>query len=200
MADIELAHRICRAWAKFHLHRRTLTNRRTSVRLRLQLFNAVVTPTALLGLATLPLTDTQLGHMDATQRRTLRRIVGMIRLSGEDWAATMSRIKDRAARAFRLQPVPMWSVARASTQWRYARRLGTAAKHSWAKRAAHWRPEDTHRLARRPVGRPRRRWDDRRQRFCEEHMGCPSGHWLVSAATTSPEFWAASELMYSTSG
>ena len=56
----ELRHRIRVAWYAFQRHRKMLTNKHVSIKLRLKLFNAVVTPTILYGLHRLPLTHFQL--------------------------------------------------------------------------------------------------------------------------------------------
>ena len=79
----ELNHRIHVAWYKFQLHRKVLTNRHVSIKLRLKLFDAIVTPTVLYGLHTLSLTQQQLQKLDIVLRRMLRSIVGWIRVSDE---------------------------------------------------------------------------------------------------------------------
>ena len=91
----ELRHRIRVTWYKFQRHRKVLTNKHVSIKLRLKLFDAVVTPTILYGLHTLPLTHFQLQKLDALQRRMLRSIVGWVRAEGEPWRMTMHRMKLR---------------------------------------------------------------------------------------------------------
>ena len=59
-----LAHRISAAWGKFHRFRFILVNKHLSIKGRLKLFNAMVTPTALFGLSTLALTARQLEQLD----------------------------------------------------------------------------------------------------------------------------------------
>jgi len=51
-----LANRIRCAWFKFHLFKHSLTNKHVDIKLRLRLFEAVVSPAALYGLSTAPLT------------------------------------------------------------------------------------------------------------------------------------------------
>ena len=51
----EVANRIEAAWGSFQKHRRWLTNRHLPIKLRLKLFDSVMTPTALFSLATLPM-------------------------------------------------------------------------------------------------------------------------------------------------
>ena len=45
-------HRVQLDWAKFHQYRTVLTNKHVSIKLRLKLFDAVVTPRVLFGLVT----------------------------------------------------------------------------------------------------------------------------------------------------
>ena len=49
MHDIELKHRIKKAWAKFGMLKMELTDRSVPPQLRLRLFDAVITPTVLYG-------------------------------------------------------------------------------------------------------------------------------------------------------
>ena len=86
-----LEHRLSCAWMKFHHLAATLVNRNIPVRLRLRLFDTVVTPVALYSLSTTPLTATQLEKHDVTQRKMLRKIVGWVRSTDETWAETGHR-------------------------------------------------------------------------------------------------------------
>ena len=95
---IELRHWIRVAWYKFQRHRKVLTNEHVSIKLRLKLFDAVVTPTILYGLHTLPLTHFQLQKLDALQRWMLRSIVGWVRLGDGPWRMTMHWTKRLALR------------------------------------------------------------------------------------------------------
>ena len=54
-----------------------------SFRPRLKLFHATVSPTAMFGLASLPLTQRFLHKLDVVQRRMLRSIIGWVRIPGE---------------------------------------------------------------------------------------------------------------------
>ena len=56
-----------------------LTHKHISVKLRLRLFDAVVTPTILFSSITMPLTASDQNQMDAVQRRMLRSLVGWVR-------------------------------------------------------------------------------------------------------------------------
>ena len=63
----EIAHRIQCVWFKFGKYARVLTNKSISVKLRLKLFDAAISPTILFGLCTLPVHETCLKKIDVVQ-------------------------------------------------------------------------------------------------------------------------------------
>ena len=89
--SVEINHRIKCGWYAFGKHAGTLCNRNISIKLRLKLFDAVVTPTILFGLSVLPLSQVSLQKIKAAQRKMLRKIVGWVRLATETWEETMRR-------------------------------------------------------------------------------------------------------------
>ena len=96
---VALQHRISCAWAAFQKLQDSLVNKHVNVKLRLKLFDATVSPTALYSLNTCPLTVVQLKKREAVQNRMLRRIVGWVSFSGETWEETGRRMKNRLERA-----------------------------------------------------------------------------------------------------
>ena len=66
-----------RAWGKFHQHKASLTNKAISLKLRLKLFEAVVTPPALYSLSTTALTAHQRTRVSSVRNSMLRKIVGL---------------------------------------------------------------------------------------------------------------------------
>ena len=102
--SVEFAHKLQVAWRKFSRHRSTLVNKNASLALRMKLFDklfdALVSPTILFGLSTLPLTKMHVQKLDTTQRKMLRSMVGWIRVDGEDWADTMRRMNTRICKFF----------------------------------------------------------------------------------------------------
>ena len=63
------------------------------------------------GLATLPLTKSQLQRLDVTQRKMLRTIVGWAVVDSTDWKTTMQRMNEKLDAALRLYPISPWSDA-----------------------------------------------------------------------------------------
>ena len=74
-SEANLDYRLECAWGKFHCNKTVLTNPEISLRLRLRLFDAVVTPTALYGLASTALTALQRSRIASVRRRMLSKIV-----------------------------------------------------------------------------------------------------------------------------
>ena len=90
-AMVDLKHRSQIPWMKFDEHKDTLLNRHVSVRLRLTLFDSVITPTILFGLLTSPSTSSQLQTLEVVRNRMLRSIVGWVPLVDHDWRALMQK-------------------------------------------------------------------------------------------------------------
>ena len=72
---IEANHRIKCAWFKFGQHRDTLCNKNISIKLRLKLFDSVVSPTILFGLAILPLSKVSITEIMTGQKKMMQKIV-----------------------------------------------------------------------------------------------------------------------------
>ena len=148
-----LNHRLSCGWFRYHCLQHTLLNSKIPVHLRLRLFDSAVSPTVLYSLATTPLTVAQQQKLDATQRKMLRRIVGWVRLSDEDWHSTGARMKARLDAALVRFPVLTWSEARDKQRKAFWSRLQTDAAPEVVRMALGWVP-----AGRRRRGRPHQRW------------------------------------------
>ena len=138
----EVNHRIQCAWYKFGQLKNTLCNSHISIKLRLKLFDAVVTPTILFGLAVLPLGAASLGKIEAVQRKMLRKIVGWVRIQNEPWDVTMRRMKLRVERALVTYPIIWWKTRIAKYLWKSILCVQTAPDTSWIKLASNWEPNE----------------------------------------------------------
>ena len=130
-----------------------LTDRHISISKRLRLFDAVVSPTVLFGLAALAMSAKQREQLRVLQRRMLRLVVGWVRHEGEDWAITMRRMNGRVDDAQKIHPVRCWCDRLATLQYKLAGSLARKPS-SWALRASSWHPPDTMPHAARGRGRP----------------------------------------------
>ena len=157
-----LMHRISCGWLKFHEYGGTLLNQKIPSHLRLRLFDTVVSPTVLYSLSSTPLTSAQLGFLDTTQRKMLRRIVGWVRFADEDWELTGRRMKMRLENALQQYPVTTWSQARMSRRSHSLRRLTSRTAPLIACLVHEWHPPSTNNgcIPYRRQGRPYTRWCD----------------------------------------
>lgn len=64
-----------------------------SIALRMKFFNALASPTALCGLAMLPLTKRSLQKLGVVQRKMLRCMGGWKSVEGEKWSGTMRSVQ-----------------------------------------------------------------------------------------------------------
>ena len=139
---MECQHRIQAAWYNFHKYQKVLTNGSISIKLRMKLFEATVTPCILFGMSALPIYQCMMDKIDATRRKMLRKMVGWVRYPDEDWSLTMSRMNERVNRALVQWPNSKdWSIRIFSLQWQYACRVRSLPRHSWVVLACKWRPD-----------------------------------------------------------
>ena len=77
--EIELKHRVRKAWAKFGIFRNELTNKCYDLGKRVQLFKSVVQPSLLYGCVSWTMTRSREKLIKTTQRKMLRQILGVKR-------------------------------------------------------------------------------------------------------------------------
>ena len=78
--DVEINHRVSKAWAAFGKFKSELCNRHYLLQSRLKLFDAVVSSTVLYGSGAWTLTAAREQKLNAAMRKMLRKIVGVGRL------------------------------------------------------------------------------------------------------------------------
>ena len=155
-----LEHRLGCGWAKFNAFAQALTNKHISIKLRLRLFDAVITPTVLYALDTAPLSQALLNKLNTTQRCMLRRMVGWICYETDTWEERGRAMKQRMEKAMAQRPVDTWSL-----QWKTRRQALKDAMPTaplWTRQTYEWDPRtcSTHNGQHpyRTAGRPRVRW------------------------------------------
>ena len=169
--NVEINHRIQCGWYAFGRHSAILCNRNVSVKLRLKLFDAVVTPTILFGLAILPLSQASLKKIETAQRKMMRKIAGWVRIQNEPWEDTMRRMKDRVACALQQHPVMPWKKRIGKDLWKFILRVKSAPDESWIHQSSMWAPnelsdETSAFFPYRCRGRPLLKWDSVVRKFC----------------------------------
>ena len=181
-SQCEVKHRIQRAWASFHKHRKVLQNQHIPLHLKLKFFDSLVTPAALFAVAVMPLSKSQLEAFCVVQRKMVRRIVGWRRVADESWRDTMVRMNARVAQAMQIFPIQSWDECIFRAKWRFACHVAQSTPHSWMKRVCYLSTSPTHDAAHgffphRGRGRPRIRWDDSLTAFSNEFFNSLN-HWV----------------------
>ena len=164
--DIELRHRLAKAWAKFGIYRTELTDREIPLHLRLKLFHSVVTPSVLYGCGSWVMTHARQQALRTTQMKMLRAILVRKRLvlksPGSDpdivetWVEWVQRVTREARDQMTEHRIPDWVEEQRNRQLRWKERLDHMERHRWARMVLHWIPE-----GRRSRGRPCTRWSDK---------------------------------------
>ena len=127
---------------KSHKHRKALTNRDVSLRLRSRLFRSIVSPVVLFGLSCISLTDGLLSKIDVVQRRMLRCIVGWVRVLDEEWEVTMRRMRGEVNRGTKLISLWPWTYYIGDRQWMFAQRIANSDAGIWPRAIVKYDPLD----------------------------------------------------------
>ena len=195
--DMEFAHRLQVAWNKFPKYKHVLLNKHISLVLRLKLFDAVVSPAMLFGLATLPLTKVCLQKLGVVQRRMLRSIVGWVRIhDDQNWRNIMAQMNHRMAIANILFPMEDWEDRLFRSKFRLAHRIARSPE-AWPAKSVSWNPLTNWEsnfacMPQRKRGRPSARWDDTLTNFSTEFFR--NEKWWHVASEVS--LWFTSERFY----
>ena len=172
-SKVELAHRTQMAWMRFHKHRDVLMDKELHVRSRLKFFQAIVSATLLYGMTACALTAQQMASLDVLQRKMLRRIVGWVRMDGEEWSETMRRMRTKVESALRLYPIESWSEQLLRRQFRMVCRMARRP-NEWAMCVSCWNPACANEGAGRARQRPATRWEDRLNAFARARLNVSS--------------------------
>ena len=135
-----LAGRIKCAWGKFHKFRKDLTNKHIDIKLRLKLFDSVVTPSALYGLTAAPLTAVQVERLAITQRKMLRLMVGYVKNPEDSWEDMYRRLRGKIDVAIRHFPIRMWGPELSASKSKVHGELCSDSRPELLKRVHEWDP------------------------------------------------------------
>ena len=206
--EVEIDHRLARAWSKFATFRSELTNRKTNVFDRLRLFHAVITPCALYGCGSWSLKRAEEQKLRVAQRRMLRAVLGKGRrrleqkssssdgatsdveegtqggrveeeLHIETWISWLQRTTEDVKAAMSKLKMNDWVTTARQRQWSWACKVVSHASERWTARILLWQPKQGYRL----VGRPRLRWLDPIEKIARRWSGSADVHsWIYLMA------------------
>ena len=159
--EVELQHRLKKGWAKFAVYKEELTNKEVSLKLRMRLFNAVVTPTILYGCSSWVLTASKEKRLQTTQMKMTRTILGRKRKvdektsDTETWISWAKRTTAEARETMKAHKISEWTQIIVERQEKWKGRLENQDPKKWTKQANDWIP-----IGFRRIGRPAKRWKE----------------------------------------
>ena len=160
-ASFNLNYRLQCAWGKFHLSSNVFMNRAVSLKLRLRMFDAVVSPTATYSLASTALTQQQRNRLAATRSKMLRKMLCYRKASLETWEEYGRKCKRGIDSAVRLYAVSDWVDVVDRSRWRLLAHVAKSCPLDWTRLVLSWVPSDR----RRGRGRPRGKWTSTLEKF-----------------------------------
>ena len=175
--DAELTSRISCAWAAFAKYRGELCNRHLSAKLRMKLFDSVVTPCVLYACSCWALTAERARMLQTARRRMLRQMfvnwnVWNLRGGGlEEWIDHMRQSTHDAEALASKHGSLDWVFAQRRRKWKFAGKLASCTDGRWSRKLLEWTP--LHGYGRSP-GHPFTRWSD-------ELCALAGGNWLQHA-------------------
>ena len=198
---IEIKNRINKAWQKFAIYRKELTDKYYSLKQRLKLFATVVQPTLLYGCGTWTMTRKRETLIRSVQRRMLRSIVGVRRLTSrddagnvvlEDWVAWVQRSTHIAEVSRQQHRVAEWVEEITRRKFRWAGHVARRQDGRWTREVLDWSLQGY-----RAQGRPSMRWTDSLNKFfyggaTSSAVGAQT--WVTQALNRS--FWQQQEDSY----
>ena len=152
-----LAYRLKCAWSKFHALYNPLTNKHVAIKLRLRLFDAVVTPTVLYGLISSPLNSHDYDRLAITQRKMLREMVGWVKLPDDEWNDVFRRLRIKIQKATDQYPIRMWADEMTLRKTNLQMQIDNGERNGLTMKVVEWDLANVN-DKKRKRGRPRSRW------------------------------------------
>ena len=158
--DVELKHRVGKAWAKFAMLRNELTNKVYDLRKRVKLFTTVIQPSLLYGCVSWTMTRIREKLIRTTQRKMLRQILGAKRRVDSDgaledwvgWQIRSTRLAEEMAAEFGIAD---WVEEVHRRKFKWASTVCSRTDDRWTLQALRWSVDGSRKRA-----RPVTRWTD----------------------------------------
>ena len=156
--EVELKNRVKKAWAKFSIFTGELTDQKVSLRLRMKLFDAVVTPSILYGSSSWAVTDSRQKLLRTTQTKMVRCILRAPRKVSdlgqlEAWPEWVQRATHQARAKMQAYGIQDWALIQQARKISWHSKVKNMENDRWAKKVLQWEPKGL-----RSQGRPRTRW------------------------------------------
>ena len=175
---LDLEYHLQAASKAFFANKAILTNRKTSLAMRLKYFVAVVSSVACFAAGHRAFYSEDFHNMAVHFRKLSRIVVGPP--AGIDWNSPWHEIlhqwHERLDAFLSKFNVPTWSTQCLRQYWSFAACSMGLPSDRWLRRVLAWQP-----VGMRKQGRPRHSWDDKLKAFCDH---CDLGDWQEAAKDT----------------
>ena len=193
VTQVEIRNRIASGWRSFWSLKALLLHKSSSVKKRLQLFDATVGSCVLWCAQSWTPRAEENRLLTSARRAMLRRIVGTGRADTEDYLSWIIRTTRKAEALALAAGVRDWVQAHCRAKWLWAGHVARRPTVTWVWRVTTWRDSEWQALVSesgldRPLRPSRRRWmkwEDPLRRFCAQES---SGSWLSAASVR--DAWA----------
>ena len=145
--EVELDHRVRKAWAKFGVFWEELTDKAVPLHLRSKLFHSILTPTILYGCSSWVMTAAREEKLKVAQLKMTRTILGRWRKMNEStseretWVEWVQRVTTEARQIMADHNIPHWVDEQAARMRCWSARVNTMESERWAKQVLNWQPE-----------------------------------------------------------
>ena len=180
----ELRNRIAKAWGRFSVYKKSLTDKDIPLKHRLRLFDSVVTPTMLYGSGGWAVNLARQHDIQTTQRRMLRMMLGRRRKPEEDYVTWIQNATREAEDVMRKHGVADWVEAQRRRLWLWAGKVANFEDGRWSHEVL-FMTLDGQRRHRRPPAR----WIDPMITFLENLLGKKVGEMDLVTLAKRKEFW-----------
>ena len=111
-----------------------------SLKKRLKLFDAYVTPCAMYGLGAMSISQSGLEQLAVCQRKMLRLMIGWSYAEKESWQERGHRMKIKVQNTIRIYDVQLWNRTVLRRKWNWACRVACMSSSRWSRQIAYFDP------------------------------------------------------------
>ena len=167
----------------FFANKSIFLSRNVSIRNKLKIFDAIVTPIACFGAGPRCIRAADMDKFDIHLRRMIRCVVGAP--AGICWHDPWHKIlhiwNQRVREMVEVCHMKTWAETCASQQWKFAGYIMSLPCERWVRRMLHWQP-----IGRGPVGRPAMNWTSKFEQFSRikrwddwRNVAMDADHWMM---------------------
>ena len=167
----------------FFANKSIFLSRNVSIRNKLKIFDAIVTPIACFGAGPRCIHAADMDKFDIHFRRMIRCVVGApAGICWHDpWHEILHIWNQRVREMVEVCHMKTWAETCASQQWKFAGYIMSLPPERWVRRMLHWQP-----IGRGPVGRPAMNWTSKFEQFSRikrwddwKNVATDADHWMM---------------------